>query len=241
MEFKFNPGDRVKYKPSGKMGTVISQDGCHNMFYLIKFDDSINGRTYSAYYDNLEPAGKFKPGDRVRHSTGFEATVICYEDGHVKVKRDGSSPYEHYYALESCLQLIKPAKTGKPDEVVVIKRFGDKTLAYMGDKRVEVKRHKDDVHNFHKACIYVLDKLFNDNLDVTIDERKLYYTGAVVVTKTCAGYENLLPVGKIIIYNAGQTDSKIMRGAVAYMIPNVKKFDDLATLYPGVEFAEVRI
>lgn len=60
-------------------------------------------------------------------------------------------------------------KKKTPDEVIVIKRYGDVTEAYhkqpgyIGERRAQVKRYSEDMPNMHIACEYLLDKLFYDD------------------------------------------------------------------------------
>lgn len=72
------------------------------------------------------------------------------------------------YYWPNCLLAEVPDKK-KPDEVIVIKRYGDVTEAYykqpgyIGERRAQVKRYSEDMPNMHTACEYLLDKLFYDD------------------------------------------------------------------------------
>ena len=73
----------------------------------------------------------------------------------------------HQYYWPNCLLVEVPDKKN-PDEVIVIKRYGDVTTAIIkqvgiaGERKAQVIRHCGDEHNMHTACCYVLNKLFDD-------------------------------------------------------------------------------
>lgn len=143
-----------------------------------------------------------------------------------------------------CGEYVKQPAKERPDEIVVIKRFGDRTEAYCSvtggpqRKKASVKRFRDDAPSMHRACIYVLDKLFDGSgVDVTISSTADGYTGFVAVT-------GIGPSGQVLGY--GFTPGMVVHFENGRCItPNggasakCKSFGDVCNNFPGVNFIEL--